>query len=170
MNALAQLGAATTALAQAKTLEEVKRIRDIAQAAHTYAQAAKLGLEAQNHAAEIKLRAERKAGELLAQLKEQEGPAYIPRPGRANQKRLGNVAQPFNGYVAVLDETGTTRRDANTARSLSCSTWCIGCRQEESLVAGRVIDLRQFRLWFHRQTIRQRVSAGTRSAKRPKRS
>lgn len=32
------------------------------------ARAAKLGLEAANHAAEIKLRAERKAGELLAQL------------------------------------------------------------------------------------------------------
>ena len=68
MDALAKLSAATTALAQAKTLEDVKQIMDIAEAARTYARAAKLGLEAANHAAEVKLRAERKAGELLAEL------------------------------------------------------------------------------------------------------
>ena len=68
MDALAKLSAATTALAQAKTLDDVKQIMDIAEAARTYARAAKLGLEAANHAAEVKLRAERKAGELLQQL------------------------------------------------------------------------------------------------------
>lgn len=73
MDALAKLSAATTALAQASTLEEVKQIMDIAEAARTYARAAKLGLEAANHAAEIKLRAERKAGELLAQLERSKG-------------------------------------------------------------------------------------------------
>ena len=39
-----------------------------AEAARTYARAAKLGLDAQNHAAEVKIRAERKAGDLLRQL------------------------------------------------------------------------------------------------------
>ena len=68
MNALAKLDGATRALAEARTLEEVSHIRDIAEAARTYARAAKLGLEAQNHATEIKLRAERKAGELLGEL------------------------------------------------------------------------------------------------------
>ena len=53
-DALANLSAATQALAAASTLEEVKQIHDMAQAAQTYARAAKLGLEAQNHAAEIK--------------------------------------------------------------------------------------------------------------------
>ena len=71
MDALAKLSAATTALEQAKSLDEVKRIIDIAEAAKVYARAAKLGLEAANHAAEIKLRAERKAGELLTTLAEQ---------------------------------------------------------------------------------------------------
>ena len=56
-DALARLDGATRALAEAKTLEEVTQIRDIAEAARTYARAAKLGLEAQNHATEIKLRA-----------------------------------------------------------------------------------------------------------------
>lgn len=73
MDAPARLSAATTALAEARTLEDVKQILDIAEAARTYARAAKLGLEAANHAAEIKLRAERKAGELLAQLDRNRG-------------------------------------------------------------------------------------------------
>lgn len=76
MDALAKLSAATTALAQARTLDEVKQIMDIAEAARTYARAAKLGLEAANHAAEIKLRAERKAGELLQQLERDKPKPY----------------------------------------------------------------------------------------------
>jgi len=67
-NALAKLDKATQMLAEAKNLDEVKNIMDIAEAARTYARAAKLGLEAYNHAAEVKARAERKAGEFLKQL------------------------------------------------------------------------------------------------------
>ena len=73
MDALARLSAATTALAESRTLDEVKRILDLAEAARTYARAAKMGLEAANYAAEIKLRAERKAGEILAQLERGRG-------------------------------------------------------------------------------------------------
>ncbi len=68
MTTLVKLEGAVKALAEARTLEEVKHVHDIATAAAEYARAARLGLEAQNHAAEIKLRAERKAGELLAGL------------------------------------------------------------------------------------------------------
>lgn len=70
-NALAKLDKATQMLAEAKSLDEVKNIMDIAEAARTYARAAKLGLEAQNHATEIKLRAERKAGEILSKIEAQ---------------------------------------------------------------------------------------------------
>lgn len=72
-NALAKLDKATQMLAEAKSLDEVKHIVNIAEAARTYARAAKLGLEAQNHAAEIALLAKRKAGEFLGQLDKNQG-------------------------------------------------------------------------------------------------
>jgi N6-adenosine-specific RNA methylase IME4 len=74
-------------LAEAKTLDDIVHIRDIAEAARVYAQAAKLGLESQNEAAEIKIRAERKAGEMLKQMPKQDG-------GDAKRKTLGNIALP----------------------------------------------------------------------------
>src|SRR5262245_19492148 len=72
-NALAKLAGATRALAEARTLDEVKAGVDLAEAATTYARAARLGLEAQNYAAEIALRGKRKAGEVLAQLRKSRG-------------------------------------------------------------------------------------------------
>jgi hypothetical protein len=66
---LAVLDQASRMLDEAKSLEEIKSIRDKAEAARNYVRAAKLGLELQNCAAEVKLRAERKAGGLLRSLK-----------------------------------------------------------------------------------------------------
>jgi len=56
-------------LAQAESFEEIKSLRDEAEAVRVYARSARLGLQVQNRAAELRLRAERKAGELLASLK-----------------------------------------------------------------------------------------------------
>jgi len=68
VNRLVPLHHATQALDKANSLSEIKVIRDKAEAVRKYAQSAALGLSAQNQAAEIKLRAERKAGQLLAGL------------------------------------------------------------------------------------------------------
>jgi ParB family chromosome partitioning protein len=54
------------ALVSAKNLDDVLRIRDQAEALRIYIKAASDSLEAANSASEIKLRAERRAGELLA--------------------------------------------------------------------------------------------------------
>lgn len=59
-NALAKLDIATRMLAEVRTVDEAKDIIDLAEAARVYARQVDLGLEAQNHAAEIKLRAQRK--------------------------------------------------------------------------------------------------------------
>jgi len=60
---------ASRALAEARTVEEIRDIRNNAEVARHYARTAALGLEIQNFAAEIKLRADRKVGKLLADMK-----------------------------------------------------------------------------------------------------
>ena len=67
-NSLAQLTEAEKMLDRASTLEDLQKIQGIAEMAGAYARAAKLGLDNMNKAAEIRLKAERKAGELLKQL------------------------------------------------------------------------------------------------------
>lgn len=53
-------------MAECHSIGDAKLIRDQAEAMRTYAKQQSAGLDAQNYAAEIKLRAERKCGELLA--------------------------------------------------------------------------------------------------------
>ena len=70
---LARLELARRLLAETRSLDEVRSIHDLAEAARLYARQARLGLDAQNDAAEIKLRAERRLGELLGTLPKQDG-------------------------------------------------------------------------------------------------
>jgi hypothetical protein len=86
---LAVLQQASRMLDEAKSLEEIKTIRDKAEAARNYVKAAKLGLELQNCAAEVKLRAERKAGGLLRSLKLWGGDRKSK--GRADPLKLGDL-------------------------------------------------------------------------------
>lgn len=60
-------------LRNATSVEQITDARQAAEAARSFAKAARLGLDIQNRAAELKLRAERKAGEFLAGLKLQGG-------------------------------------------------------------------------------------------------
>ena len=102
---LAKLSAATRALAEARTLDQVKHIMDVAEAARTYARAAKLGLEAANHAAEVKLRAERKAGELLQQLERA--------PGARTDIQPSNSVLQGSQYAEVLADNDINRMTAH---------------------------------------------------------
>src|SRR5713101_6612610 len=70
---LARLETVRQLLAEICGVDDAKAIHDFAEAARVYARQARLGLEAQNDAAEIRLRAERKLGELLAVLPKQDG-------------------------------------------------------------------------------------------------
>jgi len=68
-NGLVVLNKARQQLAEAKTLLEVKAIRDVGRASLTWAkQQRDIGFEAQVDAAEITLRAERRLGEMLAEM------------------------------------------------------------------------------------------------------
>lgn len=65
---LGQWEKAKQAIAECKTLDEVKKIRDKAEALRAYAKQAKESLEVQNNVAEIKIRCERKIGEFSKEL------------------------------------------------------------------------------------------------------
>lgn len=67
-NGLTRFDAARIALAEARSIDDVKAIRDQAEALRLYAKQAGESLEMQNDIAEIKLRAERRAGEILREM------------------------------------------------------------------------------------------------------
>ncbi len=71
---LARLSRAVLLLEQSRDLREVASIRDRALAAETYARAQQLADEAVHHATEVRVRAARKAGELLADVAEKGEP------------------------------------------------------------------------------------------------
>jgi phage N-6-adenine-methyltransferase len=73
VGSLASISKARKALAAASKLEDVLSIRDQAEALRVYMRAAAEGLETSNAAAEIKLRAERKAGAMLAAMEKRDG-------------------------------------------------------------------------------------------------
>lgn len=100
-NALAKLDTATHMLAEVRTVDEAKDIIDLAEAARVYARQVDLGLEAQNHAAEIKLRAQRRAGDILKRMKETGERAKGGEQGRREY-------QP-----ATLEDMDITRVDAS---------------------------------------------------------
>jgi hypothetical protein len=109
---LETLDQARRALAECRTLSGFKHIRDIAEAARTYARAAHLGLESQNYAAEISLEASRKAGEILKQLEKD-----TPQQSGA-KKGAASVAGPSE-YAQTLKDTQTPERTAQHWQSLA---------------------------------------------------
>jgi len=99
-------------LQKAKTIDEVKTIRDAAERLRMYLKQSKESLEMQNDAAEIRLRAERKAGEMLKEAAEKGERA---RPGN-NQHQKGSDAMspPPN-----LEEVGITRKQSSRWQSIA---------------------------------------------------
>jgi N6-adenosine-specific RNA methylase IME4 len=70
---LVRLDAARRALSEARTLEDIKSVRDQAEAIRSYMKAQGYSLEMQNDCAEIGIRAERAMGELLPRVIEHGG-------------------------------------------------------------------------------------------------
>lgn len=95
-------------LAQARTLDDIREIRDMAEAARAYATAAKLGSEAVNAATAVKLEAERKAGELLRKTPKQ-------RPGDY-RKRSTETSVPI---PPTLSDLGVTDQQSSDWQALA---------------------------------------------------
>jgi len=75
---------ARQSLVEARSIDEVKAVRDKAEALRLYMKQAGESLQMQNDIAEIKLRAERRAGEILGDMEKNEG-------GRPNQNQSHDV-------------------------------------------------------------------------------
>jgi DNA modification methylase len=105
---LQNISKARQMLAEAKTLDDVLMIRDKAEAVRVYAAAAKLGLESQNEAAEIKIRAERKAGELLREMPKAKGGEYY------HEEPTGNTMLPV-APPPTLAELGIEKMQSHLA-------------------------------------------------------
>jgi hypothetical protein len=97
---LVKLERARQLLAECRTLDEVKHVKDIAEAAKVYARAAHLGHDAQKRAAEISLLAATKAGEILKQL-DRNTSSGVP-------AKLAGTSP----YAQALAETNTPQRTA----------------------------------------------------------
>lgn len=106
---LARLSSAARALSEAKNLDEVTHIRDIAKAASAYAQAAKLGLQAQNDAIEVQLLAERKAGEMLAEM---------PKATGGGDTSGGSLVAPPQS-PPTLNELGISKKESSRFQKLA---------------------------------------------------
>lgn len=107
---LVKLDRATQMLSECKSVPEAAQIASLAAAAALYAKEAKLGLDAINHATEIKLRAERLAGQIMQQLKKE--------PGKRTDLTSSNTASRSE-YQNTLDDSNTTRQEAHRWQKLA---------------------------------------------------
>lgn len=106
------LGQALLLLAEAKTIQQAHQIVSMAAAGEEYAKEHNLSIEAFNYAAEIKLRAERRLGEILKETPKNSGRAE-PGPRGTNNEPRSNGAPP------TLAEAGITKKQSSTAQKIA---------------------------------------------------
>jgi N6-adenosine-specific RNA methylase IME4 len=147
---LARLDQAKQALAEVHSIKDTKDIRDKVQAVAAYLKQQEDSLEAQNYAAEIKLRAERKLGELLKEQPKNEGtkgqlsgscivqpPAQPPKLSDLGiektqshrWQKIADIPEPaFDEYIEEQKEKGevTTAGALNLARKLTTESHLTG--------------------------------------------
>jgi len=159
------LDAALRALTSANTPDELLTLANQAAALQVYARRAKLGMEAQNRCAEIRLRAERKLGQLLVTTPRLHGrpksvPAEDTLPKLAElgvlDRRISHRAQriaavptiEFEGYLRNAYSSGweiTTRHLLLTAERKEAVA-----RNQRMVIGGRVGDLTDFARTGHK--------------------
>jgi hypothetical protein len=106
---LAKLSDATRLLAECRTIKEVQEARDMAEALRHYAKVKGMSTEAANYASELRLRAERKLGGMLAET--------IQR-GRPPLEDNGTDPGTFFGH-ATLEELGVSKKESSFAQTIA---------------------------------------------------
>lgn len=115
MNELVKLNFARQALMEAKTLDEIRNIRDLARAVKAYTIAKGLGIEMKNEASEIEIRAKREMGKIIQQ-KQEAGEVARQKDGAIFRDLVpdGNKVKP-----ETLPEIGVTRKESSTSKNLA---------------------------------------------------
>lgn len=107
-NALVKLDAARAALAECKTVMEVKQIADMAEAARVYLERTQASVETVNKATEIRLLAERQMGEFLKEM---------PKNPGGNPKLTPATAEGVD--LPKMAEIGITYQQSSRAQKLA---------------------------------------------------
>lgn len=111
---VATMSRARAALAEAKTIQETKRIVDAAAAAEIYARRQKLGEEASDLALSIKVEALRKLGEMLADSPKATGVRMAGSDGLG-----GTKVEPPRNQGLTLADLGLTKKESAVAQKLA---------------------------------------------------
>lgn len=102
---------ARSLLEKANTVQDVKRVSDIASAAKVYAQRAHASRDTVNQAAEIQLRAERKLGGFLS--------VMVKNKGGWSRRNHKSCPSQEEGQDPTLKELGISEKESFTAQNLS---------------------------------------------------
>ena len=105
---------ASTALAEAKTIQQTKQIIDVATAAEIYAKRQELGEEAIGIAHSIKLEALRKLGEILKDTPKNEGAKGLIGGGTRGSKK-----EPRVNDALILAQLGLDKKTSSIAQKLA---------------------------------------------------
>ncbi len=114
--ALVRYDAAKRALAAAHSFDVVRSIRSRAEAIRVYARQAG-DFELQNQAAEIRIRAERRAGQLLLEIEKNPGTRGEGRPRKDGTK--SRRSSKTTAYPAKLEDIGITKDQSSKWQRLA---------------------------------------------------
>jgi hypothetical protein len=116
---LVKYEAMVLAINECHNVDEVKDIRDKARALEMYARQAK-NTDAERKAADVRLRAERRTGELLRDMARAEGPQNGKAgPGRGNTSSDATCFGEASEYSAALESAGLSRQTAHRYQQLA---------------------------------------------------
>ena len=120
---LTLLDKARRALAEATDIDEIRDIIDRAEALRLYWKKAEDGLEIQNRAAEVKIRAERRAGEILSEMEK----------ARAGRPKKNRSLAATNSSAFTYAELGINKSQASRWQQIAS----LSTRTFEKHVSGQ---------------------------------
>jgi N6-adenosine-specific RNA methylase IME4 len=115
--ALLDVEKARALLSKSKDLVEIRELKDKAKTVEVYLRAKNAAVEAQQDAAEIRLRAERRLGELIADMPKAKGGGDTR--GAAGAKSTGTRARPVVPQPPTLADRGIRKQDAAKFQQLA---------------------------------------------------